>query len=261
MTATVSLALAAKTFGDVPAADGAGFSLTAAAALVLLARRPRWRDWTPDRRRDVSLLGLGITVNTITLYLAIDRLPLGTSVTIEFLGPLSLALIHARLPRDYVAAAFAILGVALASGAAVSNEPLGLALALVAGSTWALAVVMMRRLIGGGGLPDALVAAIVVAGVAAIPFAVSACLQISRLDTVLLLLAVAIGGRIVPYGFELFALGLMSTGSAGVLLSIVPAIAALSGYLLLDQPFLASQAVGLVVVILAGAIVLRDAPT
>ena len=256
----VAAALATKTFDEVPPLTGSAFSFSVAGLLMAGAVRPRTSGWSTGRWRDSACLGAIALVNVIVLYLALARLPLGTAITVEFLGPLSLAVLHAKAWRDYGAAAAAIGGVAVVTGAGFSTDALGLALALSAAACWAGYIVAARR-VGGHPRPtDGLAVAIAVGGLLGLPLAVLACFQFGTIGVVVLLAAIAVLGRILPYAFEIFALRLLTPGSAGVLFSVVPVIAALTGFLVLDQPYSALQVVGVVIVVAAGALVLSDAP-
>jgi inner membrane transporter RhtA len=256
----VAAALATKTFDEVPPVTGSAFSFTVAGLLMVGAVRPRTAGWSAGRWHDSARLGGIALVNVIVLYLALERLPLGTAITIEFLGPLGLAVLHAKAWRDYAAAALAIGGVAVVTGASVSTDSLGLALALSAAACWAFYIVAARR-VGARGRPtDGLAVAIGIGGLVGLPLAVVACFQFQTVGVVALLVAVALLGRILPYTSEIVALRLLTPGSAGVLFSVVPVIAALVGFLLLDEPYSLVQVAGVAIVVVASALVLSDAP-
>ena len=243
----------------MPPLTGTAFSASVAGVLMMGAVRPRTGGWSATRWWDSAVLGAILLANVLTLYAALDRLPLGTGITLEFLGPLSLAVLHAKAPRDYVAAAFAIAGVAVVSGAAVSTDVFGLACALAAASCWAAYIIAARR-VGAHDRPgDGLAVAVGVGGLIGLPLAAIASFQIATIEVLLLLLAVALLGRILPYAFEIVALRMLTPGSAGVLFSIIPVIAALVGFVVLGQPYSAIQIVGVAIVVLAGAMVMGDA--
>lgn len=253
-------ALATETFHEVSPLTGTAFSASVAGLVTVAAARPRPAGWSAARRRASAGLGAILLLNVIALYLALDRLPLGTAITIEFLGPLSLAVLHAKAARDYGAAAFAIGGVALVTGAGVSTDLVGLLLAVSAAACWATYIVVARRVAAYPRPGDGLAVAIGIGGLIGLPLAVAACLQIGTLDVLLLLLAVALCGRILPYAFEIVALRILTPGSAGVLFSVVPVIAALTGFVLLGEPYSPAQVLGVAIVVLAGVLVLSDAP-
>lgn len=256
----VAAALATETFSDVPPASGAGFSIALAGLLATAARRPPVRRWSRERRRAVAAMGATVGLSAIVLYLALARLPLGTTITIEFLGPLSVAVFHARRARDYLAALGAVGGVALVSGAGVSTDVVGILFACGAAVLWAIYIVFTTRA-GAYERPlDSLVGALAVAAAMASPLALIACFQIGSWGTVALLAAVAVCGRIMTYLFEILALRLITPGVAGVLFSIVPVIAALVGFVLLGQTYSEVQILGALIVVSASSLVMRDAP-
>jgi inner membrane transporter RhtA len=255
----IAAALATKTFGEVGAAVGTCLTFSLGGLLVLVALRPRPRGWSRRRRLEVVGLGALIVVNAIFVYMANEHLPLGTTITIEFLGALGVAVAHAHHRRDYLIALFALGGVALVSAASPSTNPLGILFALGGAGCLAIYIVAGGRVASHPRPRDSLAAALVAGGVLALPGAVVGGAQIGQTHTLVLLVVVAVVGRVLPYGFEIAALARVSAGSAGILFSIIPAIAALSGFVLLGQDFSALQTLGLAVVILAGALVIRDA--
>jgi inner membrane transporter RhtA len=257
----VAAALATKTYDDVGAAAGACLTFSLAGILLFGLRRPSTRGWPRERWRDSVGFGAIIVVNAVVVYMALEYLPLGTTVTIEFLGPLAVAVFHAKQARDYLIALCAIGGVALVSAASVSTSPAGISLALVGAACWAIYIFASRRAGSYARPADSLVIAIAAGGLLSIPLAVVGAAEIGETRTLLLLVAVAVIGRILPYAFEIAALQIVTLGSAGILFSIVPAIAALTGFVLLGQSFSALQSVGLAVVILAGALVIHDSET
>jgi inner membrane transporter RhtA len=112
----VGAALATTTFARVGAAGAAGWRFALAAVVLLVTARPRLRSWTAARWRLVIAFGLAAAGNEVCLYQALDRLPLGMAVTLEFVGPLAVALPGARRPRHLVCAVLAVvalLGTAL----------------------------------------------------------------------------------------------------------------------------------------------------
>lgn len=259
VSSSIAAALATETFDQVPPAIGCGLRFAFAGLVLMSLRRPRLSSWPRARLRDSALLGALMLANVIVLYLALERLPLGTTITLEFLGPLAIATLHAHKWQDHLAAACAIGGVALVSGASAQGDLLGVAYALCAAVGWAIYIQLARRL---GAYPrpaDSLAGALGFGALLSIPLAIAACLQIDGLEVLLLLLAVGITGRLLPYACEIFALRRLTPGAAGVLFSIIPVIAAVVGVLLLDQPYSSTQVAGLFVVVVGSALVLRDA--
>lgn len=253
-------ALATTTFSTVAPAGAAGLRFALAAAVVALVVRPRVSGWSAARWRAVAVFGLAAAVNELCLYLALDRLPLGMAVTIEFLGPLGLAIVATRGPRHLAAALLALGGVALLSGTTLASDPLGVALAFTAAAGWAAYILASSR-IGGFDRPlDSLAVSLVIAAAVTAPLTVSAAGSVGSGTVLLTLTAVAVLGTAVPYGLELAALRRLTAAAAGILFSIEPAIAAVVGFVALGQGLGTAQAAGIVAVTVAGALALRDAP-
>jgi inner membrane transporter RhtA len=186
----------------------------------------------------------------LVFYLSLRTVPLGVAVTVEFLGPLLLALVQTRRALDVLWALLAAGGVALLGLSTTSGIPAsGLALAALAGVFWAGYILASARLgqvlPGTGGLAVALtVAALLVA-----PFGLGEAVAV--LDDPLLLLpaaAVALLSSVIPYGLELEALRSIPTRVFGILMSLEPAAAAMAGWLLLSQALSPRELLALVLV-------------
>ncbi len=240
--------------GPLPAV---GLRMVIAAVLVAGLVRPRLAGRS---RRDLAVgvaFGLTLGLMNLSFYEAAARLPLGVTVTLEFLGPLGLAVVMSRRQRDVLWVVLAGIGVLLlGEGGFERLDPVGVAFALGAALCWACYILWgiqaNRRFPGADGLAVALV----VASVAIAPFGlVTAGRAVLAPDTLLLGLGVALLSSALPYSLELAALRRIPTRTFGVLMSLQPAVATLAGYLLLDQRLSAGQlaAVGLVVAASAGA--------
>ncbi|MDO5617592.1 EamA family transporter [Kocuria sp.] len=216
------------------------FRLGCAALVLCAVARPRFLSWTRDQWKAVVAFGFALALMNGFFYASLARIPLGTAVSIEFLGPLLLAAILSRRGRDLIwvalaLAGMAVLGVESALGVE-SLDPLGVLFALVAGGFWALYVLTSARvgqvIPGSGGLAMALV----VAAALLVPFSVG---HVSALVTDPRLLALALGTAIlaslVPYTFELSALRSLPRPVFGILLSMEPVVASIAGWVLLDQ--------------------------
>jgi inner membrane transporter RhtA len=218
--------------------------LVFAALILMIAWRPRVRG---HRRRDyllVLLFGLVFAAMNTSFYAALDRLPLGVAVTVEFVGPLGVAVFGSRRLLDLLWAVLAAGGIVLLTPltgvSGVQIDPLGLALALVAGLCWAayilISVRVGRSFPGGTGLAlGTAVGAVLVA-----PIGIWQGGQ-QLLDWPLLWLllatgaAVALLSSVIPYSFELEALRKLPARVFGVLMSIEPAIAAIVGFVVLGE--------------------------
>ena len=231
-------AVARSLFDDLGAVGTALLRLVIAAAILCLVLRPPVRSWTRTQWVATALLGLALAGMNVTFYLSLDLIPLGVAVTVEYTGPLLLALFQTRRLLDFGWAILAGAGVALlglhAVGGAVAGA--GLVLAFVAGLCWVGYIVSSARV--GRVLPgvDGLAVALVFAAIVVFPFGVGQASAVAdHPDLLLGVIAVALLSSVVPYGLELVALRSMPTRVFGVLMSLQPAAAALSGWIILSQ--------------------------
>jgi inner membrane transporter RhtA len=245
-------AVARTLFDDLGAAGITLLRLAIAALILAAATRPRLRNWSPAAWRAAAALGLVMAGMNLIFYLSLRNVPLGTAVTVEFLGPLLLALVQTRRLVDLAWALVAGAGVALL-GLRSGSAPLGgLALAFVAGLCWAGYIVLSARLgklvPGTGGLTVSLA----VAAAVVLPFGVHGASAV--LDRPVLLLggmAVALLSSVFSYGLEINALRHIPTRVFGILMSLEPAAAAIAGLLVLHQRLGPREILALLLVSLA----------
>jgi inner membrane transporter RhtA len=254
----------AKTLFDELGAGGTVFLRTLVAAIVLaLIWRPRLAG---HERRDLVLalvFGLVLAAMNFCFYSSIERIPLGIAVTFEFVGPLGVAVFGSRRPLDLLWVVLAATGILLLSdlGSGDGLDRLGVALALLAGVLWAAYILLSARMgrafPGGAGLALAMV-------VATIPLAPVGIAQggSELLVPELLLAGVAVGllGSAIPYALELEALRTMPVAVFGVLMSLEPAVAAVAGFLVLDEGLVTREVVAIALVVAASAGAARGAP-
>ena len=246
----IGSAVARTVFDDV-GANGITLLRLAFSGLLLVALvRPRVRHWSRDQLAAAALLGLTMGAMNIVFYLSIRTVPLGVAVTVEFIGPLLVALVQSRRLRDVACVLLAGAGVALLGLDTSADLPLGgLALAFLAGLFWGgyiLASARVGRLVQG---MDGLAVALVVAALLALPFGAEGATRAFTDPRVLLAgLAVALLSSVVPYGLELAALRRIPTQVFGILMSLEPAAAALAGRAVLGQRLGLREVVALVLV-------------
>ncbi|MBB5749753.1 DMT family transporter [Micrococcus sp. TA1] len=229
------------------------------AAVVLLGLvRPRIRSWTRAQWTAVVLFGISMGAMNGVFYAAIDRIPLGVAVSIEFLGPLVLAALLARRWVDGLWVAVALAGMALLAVDSASGDealdPVGVLFALVAGAFWMAYILTSKRVgalvPGSGGLAVALVVATAVVAPLGVPGAAGAFADPALLGLGLL---VALLSSVVPYSLELNALRRLPPAVFSILLSLEPAFAALFGWLLLGQESGLLRTLAIVLVVAASA--------
>ena len=192
-----------------------------------------------------------------SFYEAIDRIPLAVAVTIEFAGPLLVAVIGSRRPLDVVWVALAAAGIVLLVGpGGGSVDPVGVGFALVAAVCWMAYIYLSKRtgaaFPGGSGLAIAMAVGALIVLPAGVIQADGALVEPDLLGSALV---VALLSSVLPYSLELEALRRLPEAVFGVLMSLDPAIAALVGFVALDQDLGARDlaAIAMVVVASAGA--------
>ncbi|MDQ3578983.1 MAG: EamA family transporter [Actinomycetota bacterium] len=230
------------------------------AALILVAI------WRPslrlDKRTVPVILGYGAVLAMMNLcfYLSLERIPLGVAVTVEFLGPLAVAIFGSRRWIDGLWALLAAGGVVLLAKTGGSVSITGLLLALGAGACWAgyilLSAVLGSRTSDGGGLALAMV----VAGAIVTPFGIADGGSALLSPSVLLIgLVVALLSSVIPYSLELEVLRRIPPRVFGVLMSMEPAVAALAGLIVLHEALRPLQWIAICCVVAASVGATRTA--
>jgi inner membrane transporter RhtA len=250
----------AQTLVPVIGAGGAvTMRLLFATVLLLVVARPRWRGHGRRAWATVGAFGVALGMMNFAFYGALAHLPIGVAVTIEFIGPLTLAAVLSRRLLDGVAVLAAALGVVLISEAFETPldqlEWTGILLALAAGGFWAAYIVLSGRT--GALFPrlEGLALAMVVATLVTLPFGVGSIPDWTA-TTVAKGLGIAVLSSVLPYSLELLALRRLSAKVFGILLSLEPAAAAVAGLLVLGQRLSPVQLVGMGLVVAASALVL-----
>lgn len=247
-------ALATSEF-DVVGALGFVWVRVGLAALILLALNARaLRRSRGLPLRWVVASGVAIAVMNGCFYQAIDRIPLGLATTVEFLGPLAVAVAGSRRARDFLWVALAGGGVALLGSPGVEVDPVGLAFAFGAAVGWAAYILLAKRMLADWTLGSGLAVSLLVAAALLAPLGLASGGG-DLLDARVLAvgLAVAVLGSVLPFTLELAALRKLSTATFGILLSLEPAVAALVGALALAQVPGALEALAILCVVAASA--------
>ena len=269
----VGAGLAARLFGTIPAAGVTGLRLwTAALLLAAFGARPAvravcgviaeraWRDAAV-----VVAFGVTLGIMNFSIYQAFARIPLGIAVTIEFLGPLAVAVATSRRLIDLLwvvlaAAGVTLLGTAGISAARLGNQAghgsvlAGVLFAMTAAASWACYILLSaatgRRFSGGSGL----VVAMVVASLVVMPTAViSTGLALLRPGVVGVGVAIGVLSSVIPYRFELETLRRVPPRVFGIWMSLEPAVAALVGLVMLGEALAVSEWAAIVCVMAACA--------
>jgi inner membrane transporter RhtA len=259
ITIQLGAALSQPLFDRAGPAGVVALRLAFAALILWPFARPRLRGRTREELIAAAALGVCSGLLTLSFFEAIARIPLGVAVTIEFLGPLGVALAGSRRPRDVGWVVLAGAGVATLTLGDGAGEPLaaaGVLLAGIAAACWAGYIVLTKRV--GARWPglEGLSVSLAVAALVTFPFGLAGGGG-ELLDAELLAasLGLALLIPLLPYVFELISLRRLPTALFGVIMSLEPGIAALLGFLVLSQELAASgvAAIAMVVVASAGA--------
>jgi inner membrane transporter RhtA len=254
-------ALGATLFDELGPGGASLLRQAFAAAILLALWRPRVRSYGWPALRLALAFGVALGLMNLFFYEALDRIPLGVCVTIEFIGPVSVAVLFSRRPLDLVWVAIAVAGIVLLADpfGAGGVDPTGLVLILAAAACWAVYIVLAQRATrvfhGSTGLALAAgVAWLMPLGPAMSETSLSELLAPAALGVGL---AVAVLSSVVPYSLESESLRRMPAHVFGVLMSLEPAVAALAGFVVLGQTLGARELVAIGLVIAASVGVTR----
>jgi inner membrane transporter RhtA len=255
-------ALAATMFDDLGPAGTSVLRLGFAAIILVALFRPRVRGRSARDLRLVGLFGLTLGGMNLFFYEALDRIPLGVAVTIEFAGPLGVAVAMSRRRLDLVWAGLAALGIVLLSdpfGAGI--DTVGLVLILAAAACWAAYILIAQRATAVYAGSEGLALAMVVGAlVPLVPGVAEAGMTLLAPQWLALGACVALASSVIPYSLETEALRRLPASVFGVLMSLEPAVAALAGFLILGQSLGARELVAMALVVVASVGSSRTAP-
>jgi len=245
--------IAKRLFPTVGAIGTSALRIGLAAILLTLINRPNFSKFTKQQWLYCAIYGIGIAAMNLIFYMAIQRIPLGLGVTIEFVGPLFLALVLSRKWLDLLWALLACTGILLIvpwqSG---DVDPIGLLLAFTAGIFWAVYIVMggkVAKVLPG---KDAVTTGMLFAFLFIIPFALwDGAILNSNGSVFLLGLGVAIFSSALPFSLDFIALKRLPAKTFSILTSLQPAFAALSGLIFLQEKLSFLQWVSIACVVLA----------
>jgi inner membrane transporter RhtA len=243
---------------------GVAWLRIASAAVVFASWKRPWRLFAQldtGERRIVVALGFVLAVMNVCFYLAIDRLPLGTVGTIEFLGPIALAAFGVRTMRNLAALLLACGGVFLLTSMRINGEPVGYIFAFANCALFILYILLGHRIAatGGRGGVERLAMAMLVASIVVTPIGLRSALG-ALLDPMLLLAGAGVGvcSSVIPYICDQLAMARLSKATFALMLSLLPATACLVGIVVLRQVPSRSELIGVGAVI-AGVALKRSA--
>ena len=248
-------ATGALAFGVIGPAGVVAVRQWIAGIVLLAAGRPRWRSFTRAQWRPVLLLAVAYGTMNLSLYSAIGRLGLGLAVTLEFLGPLAVALATSRRRADLACALVAGAGVVALTRPRPATDYLGIGLGLLAAACWASYILLNREI--GRRLPGAegSAAAAVLSGLVFVPAGIV--VLVRHPPTAVALACAATAGVLssaVPLLADLLALRRVPAGYFGLFMSVNPVLAALIGLLILRQSLSAEAWLSIAAIVAANAV-------
>ncbi len=251
-------AIAVTVFPQVGAIGMVTLRLVFSALVLMLVFRPRLRGRTRQDWLTVVGFGAVLAIMNALFYSALNYLHLGTTLTIEILGPLVLSVVISRRASSWLWAVLAFAGVALLGrGGFDSLDPIGVALAAGAGAMWVGYILLSARTGQHFERLDGLALAMSVGAIITLPFGIlTAGPAIVAPQVLLLGLGVALLSSAIPYGLELIVLRRLPASTFSILLSLAPGLGAITGFLILGQTleWLDAAAIALVVVASMGAV-------
>jgi inner membrane transporter RhtA len=257
LSVQLGAAVAKSLFDDLTPTGVVALRLVFGTLVLGLLFRPRIRNRPRAELRLGVAFGLTLVSMNLCFFQALDRIPLGIAVTLEFVGPLAVALVGSRRSSDFLWVAMAASGIALlAPGIGGGLDAVGVLFALAAGALWGVYILLGARVGKAFSGPTGLVLAMAVGALVALPLGIVSAGS-SLLEPALLAagLGVAVLSSAIPWSLELEALRRLPTHVFSVLMSLEPAIGALVGFVVLGERLgiRAVTAIALVVIASAGA--------
>lgn len=228
--------IAVSMFDEVAPASVAWFRVLGAALVLLAISRRHQRHWTRAELGAAAVFGIASALMNLCFYLAIDRIDLGKSVVIEFIGPIAVAAAFTRTARNTVALMFAVIGVVVLSGVEIDAEPLGLLFIFAASIMWATYIVVGRRVAALDRGVAGLGMGLAIGAVAIAPLGIPGSAPVWTSATLLVsALLVGVLSNAVGYGIDQHVLRRIPVRRFALLLALLPVTAMLVGFIALDQ--------------------------
>ena len=236
----------------------AWFRIAGAAAILIVFNRPKIKAFVGRAGFAAAVYGVTTLAMNMTFYEAIARLPMGTAVAIEFLGPIAVAAFGSRSARDWASLVLAGLGVLIISGAVISDSVTGLLFALGAGALWAAYIVVGSRIAGdAGGSRSSIAVGFTWAAIIASPFVLWQWPEDPAMPALTLIGVVAGLGLLsaaIPYSLDQVVLRMAGSAYFALLQAILPIVAAIIGAVALGQWLSIGEVIGIALVVVAVAL-------
>lgn len=248
-------AIAKTLFPAIGAAGTASIRIGVSAIILLLAYRPNLKQITPNQWKIVVPYGLSLGAMNLIFYLAIERIPIGLAVTLEFVGPLLVAIIGSKRLIDYCWVLLAAIGIALiAPWNNSSIDLIGVIYALLAGALWAAYIVLggkVSKIMNGG---QAVSTGMLFAAILILPFGFYEN-GLANLTPKLFGMGIALAllSSAIPFTLEMKALGQLPPRTFSILMSLEPAAASVCAFIFLQEHLSFYQILAVVCVVIASA--------
>ena len=251
--------IAVNLFDDLHPATVTWFRVMSAAIAILVVSARDQRRWTRRDLAAAAAFGVATALMNLSFYLAIDRLPLGKSVVLEFIGPIAVAAALTRTPRNTLALVLAASGVAVLSGVELGGEPMGLFFIFSSSAMWAAYIVIGRRVAALDRGLSGLGVGLAIGSVVIAPFGISGSMTVIH-NSNLLLQCVVVGAlsSAVGYGIDQVVMRRIPTRRFAVLLALLPVTAMVVGFMALSQTPSVLDLIGAALVITGVATQERD---
>ena len=245
----VGAAIAVVLFETIAASTVALFRVVGAGLILVLVRRSWRREWSAAVLGSAALFGSVLAAMNLSFYLAIDRLPLGNAVAVEFMGPVAVAALGTRTARKTAALALATAGVVTLAGVTPEGTAGGFFFALLAATFWAGYIILGERVARSGAGVDGLGVGMLIGAVVILPVSTGG-IGDAVAAPVLLVLALATGlfSNAIPYGIDQVVMAWIERSRFALLQSLLPVTATIVGFLALDQRPTLAELAGIVLV-------------
>ncbi len=255
-------ATAVELFDQMGPGTVALLRVAGAGAVLVVVRRSWRRRWSRTELAWTAAFGAALASMNLFFYLAVERLPLGNSVAIEFIGPIAVAALGTRTARSGAALALAVAGVVALAGFAPPEAQLGALFSLIAGALWAGYIILGHRVARSGMAVDGLGVGMLIGAVAIGPAGIGG-LDAGAAAPLLLAGGVAAGvlSNVIPYGIDQVVMQRLARARFALLQALLPATAALVGLAWLRQVPSLREVAGIALVIAAIVINRQSDPT
>lgn len=228
--------IAVSLFDDLGAGTVAWLRVIGAALVLMAFTWRRQRGWTRHEVYAAMLFGTATALMNVTFYFAIERIDLGKSVVIEFIGPIAVAAAFTRTRRNTFALVLAVVGVVVLSGVEIDTEPLGLMFVFMASAMWAAYIIIGRHVAGFDRGSAGLALGMAFGVVVLIPFGAPGIgAVVGHPAWLFAALSVGVLSNVVGYGIDQHVLRRVPVRRFALLLALLPVTAMFVGFVALDQ--------------------------